>query len=120
MIKDNALVWWHHVVYGPPNFAASVEPRSKPAHESAAYKCYERSQAAYGEAKLLGSPAKDVMGDTQGKLVGAFVNSGTAAPDRGLCTVGAPPMKHRTGAKIHEPRWQSPLQHDPSVGWNQN
>eukprot|EP00435_Cladocopium_sp_Y103_P038170 s3587_g10.t1 len=74
-------------------FAASVEKREKPNSESVAAHCYTVSQRAYTSADLLGSPAKDVVCANEGKLVGAFVNSGPAALSRGLCTVGSPAMK---------------------------
>lgn len=74
-------------------FAASVEPRLSSPESSAAMGCYRASQRAYKSASLLGSPAKDVVGECEGKLVGAYINSSSRALDRKLCTVGAPPMK---------------------------
>eukprot|EP00435_Cladocopium_sp_Y103_P028739 s1351_g7.t1 len=74
-------------------FAASVENRATPNAQSKAMDCYNRSQEAYQQAGLLGSPQKDVVGCNEGKLVGAYVNSSEAALARKLCTVGAPAMK---------------------------
>eukprot|EP00435_Cladocopium_sp_Y103_P019932 s4028_g4.t2 len=74
-------------------FAASVEEVSTLNADSRAAECYVMSQQAYKQAGLLGSPAKDVVGENEGKLVGAFVDSSSRALSRGLCTVGAPAMK---------------------------
>ena len=74
-------------------FAASVEKRDSDNSLSQAAECYNKSQKAYQAAELLGSPAKDVVGANQGKLVGAFINSDEEALRRGLCTVGAPADK---------------------------
>eukprot|EP00435_Cladocopium_sp_Y103_P047077 s582_g13.t1 len=74
-------------------FAVSVEEVSTKNCDSTAAGCYNRSQQAYSSAKLLGSPDKDVVGSNEGKVVGAFINSSERALSRGVCTVGAPPMK---------------------------
>eukprot|EP00435_Cladocopium_sp_Y103_P033434 s3041_g8.t1 len=74
-------------------FAASVEPAHSKNEDSVAYQYYLASQQAYSAANLLGSPAKDVTGANEGKMVGAYINSSDAARSRGLCTVGSPAMK---------------------------
>ena len=74
-------------------FAASIEDQGVASEETAAAECYRTCSRAYDEAKLLGSPQKDVTGMNSGKLVGAFVNSEPATLARGLCTVGASPEK---------------------------
>eukprot|EP00435_Cladocopium_sp_Y103_P053730 s754_g17.t1 len=74
-------------------FAASIENKETDNLDSKAAACYVASQRAYEDADLLGSPAKDVRGDNEGKLVGAYVNSGKRALSRQLCTVGAPADK---------------------------
>eukprot|EP00435_Cladocopium_sp_Y103_P033529 s567_g8.t1 len=84
-------------------FAASVEDVGTANEDSAAAACYSASQEAYNAAQLLGSPAKDERGGNEGKLIGAFVNSSTAALSRGLCTVGAPAEK-RIGLSFYV-RW---------------
>ena len=74
-------------------FAVSVESRNKPNHESKAKACYDAAQRAYSQVGLLGSPAKYVLAENEGKVIGAYVNSSDPALDRNLCTVGAPPQK---------------------------
>eukprot|EP00435_Cladocopium_sp_Y103_P059653 s1616_g21.t1 len=74
-------------------FSASVESLSTSNADSAAAWCYKRCQQAYSDAQLLGSPEKDEVGGTEGKLVGAYLNSSERARSRGLCTLGAPAMK---------------------------
>eukprot|EP00435_Cladocopium_sp_Y103_P050885 s1879_g15.t1 len=74
-------------------FAVSVEPISSDNKDSAAFKCYTASQEAYKTADLLGSPSKDVVGENEGRIIGAYINSSSRATSRGLCTVGAPAMK---------------------------
>ena len=74
-------------------FAASVEDRKTVNSASIAAACYNRSQLAYEAADLLGSPTKDVVGENEGKLVGAYINSSERALKRKLCTVGAPAAK---------------------------
>jgi hypothetical protein len=74
-------------------FAASVEGVGASNSDSKAAGCYRNSQRAYADAQLLGSPQKDVVGENEGKLIGAYVNSSDRARNLGLCTVGAPPMK---------------------------
>ena len=74
-------------------FAASIEDRKTDNSASRAAACYNRSQLAYEAADLLGSPAKDVVGENEGKLVGAYINSSERTLKRKLCTVGAPAAK---------------------------
>ena len=74
-------------------FAVSVEKKDTPNERSRARACYDRAQEAYSSFQLLGSPAKDCLGENEGKVVGAMINSGEAALSRGLCTVGAPAAK---------------------------
>ena len=74
-------------------FCVSKEPASLPNNQSTAFKCYQTAQLAYDRHKLLGSPAKDVLCENEGKAFGAFINSGHAARSRGLATLSAPPEK---------------------------
>ena len=74
-------------------FCVSKEPASFPNNQSTAFKCYQTVQLAYDRHKLLGSPAKDVLCENEGKAFGAFINSGHAARSRGLVTLSAPPEK---------------------------
>lgn len=75
------------------SLAASVEERSTYNSDSKAAACYTKSQQAYRDADLLGSPSKDETGGNEGKLVGAFFNSSGRALSRKVCTVGAPAVK---------------------------
>ncbi len=74
-------------------FCISKEPASLPNNQSRAFKCYQTAQDAYLKHKLMGSPAKDVLCQNEGKAIGAFLNSGHAARSRGLVTLSAPPEK---------------------------
>ena len=74
-------------------FCISKESISTPNEDSYAHSSYLRAQQAYNQYGLLGSPAKDVHCDNEGKVIGAHVNSGVAARRRGLVTLAAPPAK---------------------------
>ena len=74
-------------------FCVSKEPASLPNNQSKAFRCYQAAQLAYDDHKLLGSPAKDIQCENEGKAIGAFINSGHAARSRGLITLSAPPEK---------------------------
>ena len=74
-------------------FALSVERAGCDRTSSVAHETFQTAQEAYRQAKLLGSPAKDVDAETAGKLIGAYVNAKPETLGRGLCTVGAPPEK---------------------------
>ena len=75
------------------SLAASVEERSTYNGDSKAAACFTKSQQAYRDADLLGSPSKDETGGNEGKLVGAFINSSDRALSREVCTIGAPAVK---------------------------
>ena len=74
-------------------FALSVEKIGTAADDSGARYAYDQAQRAYRDAGLLGSPQKDVMASSSGKIIGAFVNAEPSTLARGLCTVGSPPEK---------------------------
>ena len=74
-------------------FCLSKECASLPNEQSVAYKAYQKAQEAYGKHKLLGSPAKDVLCENEGRAIGAYINSGHPARSRGLVTLSAPPEK---------------------------
>ncbi len=74
-------------------FALSVELKSCPNDLSLAMKRYSAAQRAYGDHNLLGSPTKDVLGENEGKAIGAYVNSSSRATSRGLVTLSSPPEK---------------------------
>jgi len=71
-------------------FAISQEDRGASPEKSAAMWCFNRSQVAYTQARLLGSEEKDIKGSDHFKVVGAEINSSRAASSRGAVTVGAP------------------------------
>ena len=74
-------------------FCISKESASTPNEDSFAHSSYLRAQQAYKQYGLLGSPAKDVHSENEGKVIGAHVNSGVAARRRGLVTLATPPAK---------------------------
>ena len=53
-------------------FAVAIEDRTAKPDDSAAFKCYEAAQGAYKAHDLLGSPHKDIVAATSGKVIGAF------------------------------------------------
>ena len=71
-------------------FAISVESHQTPPSESRSAKAFRQAQAAYAKHGILGSPDKDVCGETSGKTIGAFVNSSKESIKNGMITVGAP------------------------------
>ena len=74
-------------------FALSVERLGTAAEDSGARHAYDQAQRAYSSAGLLGSPQKDVMASSSGKIIGAYVKADPSTLARGLCTLGAPPEK---------------------------
>ena len=74
-------------------FAVSIEPRSQPQEASKAYDLYHKAQAAYGDHELLGSPTKDVIAQSQAKVIGAYVNAHEDLLDQGVALVSSPPEK---------------------------
>ena len=55
--------------------------------------CFNKAKAVYDAHSLLGSSAKDVIGEKNGKVVGAQINASDKARDRGIVTIGSPPSK---------------------------
>ena len=74
-------------------FALSVEDRKTPLESSLAASCFKKSQEVYLKHEILGSPQKDVYGETKGKVIGAELNSGPCASTQGIATCGAPISK---------------------------
>ena len=74
-------------------FSLSVEPKTCPNEQSRAMQRYQAAQRAYVDHKLLGSPAKDVLGENEGRAIGAYFNSSSRATSRGLVTLSSPPEK---------------------------
>ena len=74
-------------------FSVSIEPDGTLPGHSQAYKDYLVSQQVYLRHGLLGSPQKDILGLSSGKIIGAWVNADESTRKRGLATVSAPPQK---------------------------
>ena len=74
-------------------FSVSIEPDGTLPGHSQAYRDYLVSQQVYLRHKLLGSPQKDLLGLSSGKIIGAWVNADESTRRRGLATVSAPPQK---------------------------
>ena len=54
---------------------------------------YDRSQKVYEKYHLLGSPHEDILGESSGKVIGAWIEASPSTRPRGLCTVSAPAQK---------------------------
>ena len=74
-------------------FCISKEAAATPNDDSVAFEAYQTAQKAYNRYGLLGSPLKDVRCENEGRVIGAYVNSGQSARSRDLVTLGAPPAK---------------------------
>ena len=80
-------------------FSISIEPINS-SDVSQAQKCYDRAQEAYTSCGLLGSPHKDIVDSSEGRVIGAYLNGSKRATDLGLVTVSAPPQKRLSMAYI--------------------
>ena len=74
-------------------FAVAVSDRFEKEAVTEDVRCFNEANKAYVQEKILGSPAKDIVGERCAKVVGAQINSSETALSRGLCTIGAPPAK---------------------------
>ena len=74
-------------------FCLSKEPLDCRPEDSEAARRYGVAQQAYDTHSLLGSPHKDLVAVSEGKIIGAYVNSSDRALNRGLVTLAAPPEK---------------------------
>ena len=74
-------------------FCVATEDIKTDPLDSMAHKCFSRAQDAYNQAKIGGSPHKDVPCSSSGKVIGAQVNSSLEALSRRLITLGSPPEK---------------------------
>lgn len=74
-------------------FAIAVTDRASSPSTSADVRCFETARDAYEQEKILGSAAKDVIGQRCAKVIGAQINSSEQALDKGICTVGSPAVK---------------------------
>ena len=81
-------------------FSLSVEPACAPKESSVSSQDFRRSQVAYKEHDILGSPQKDIEGEESGRVIGAFVNSRKDARNRNLVTLAAPVQKRISLAAI--------------------
>ena len=74
-------------------FAISVEDALEDPSQSLSRCLYDRSQKVYQKYSLLGSPHKDILGESSGKVIGAWLDASPSTRRRGLCTVSAPAQK---------------------------
>ena len=74
-------------------FAISIEPKEKEHGMSLAESRYRTAQAAYLKHGLLGSPQKDIIGSSSGKVIGAHINASQKALDFGIIPLASPPEK---------------------------
>ena len=81
-------------------FSLSVEPACAAKESSVSSQDFRRSQVAYKEHDILGSPQKDIEGEESGRVIGAFVNSTKDARNRNLVTLAAPIQKRISLAAI--------------------
>ena len=73
-------------------FSLSVEDRFAE-KESDACNAFDRARKLYDAVELEGSPHKDLINVSHGKIIGACLNSSDRALKLGVCTVGASPEK---------------------------
>lgn len=62
--------------------------------------CFDAAQIAYSDHRLLGSPSKDVRGETRGRVIGAEINADPLPLRCGICTLGSPVQKRYSLAWI--------------------
>lgn len=74
-------------------FCVSIDDKEVPQQETKAYVAYKKAQEAYAAYDLLGSPEKDIVAESAGKAIGAYINGSSSATSTGVCTVGAPASK---------------------------
>ena len=74
-------------------FCISKEAVGSNAMESEAAKRYAVAQDTYSSLDLLGSPHKDLISVSEGRVIGAYLNSSDRAVRRGLITLAAPAEK---------------------------
>ena len=53
-------------------------------------RCFNVAQDAYSRHHLLGSPSKDVVGQSVGRAIGAAIDAGPLAISKGVATLGVP------------------------------
>lgn len=80
-------------------FAISIQDKSTPHDRSMSSLAYEKAQTAYRHAGLEGSPEKDLVSVSEGKVIGAYVNGGHRATSRGMVVVGSP-VEKRLGLSV--------------------
>ena len=68
--------------------------------ENDALRCFHEAQSAYEREGLKGSPHKDVVDQTSGKVIGAVLNGSSVAERMGVCTLSAPLQKRAALAII--------------------
>eukprot|EP00438_Fugacium_kawagutii_P005971 Skav202222 [mRNA] locus=scaffold2694:32189:41526:+ [translate_table: standard] len=73
-------------------FAVGVVPASS-ACPGRAMKCLAEAKGAYKDHDILGSDAKDLLGPSEGKVIGAYLDSSEKVRSRGLALLGAPRQK---------------------------
>eukprot|EP00438_Fugacium_kawagutii_P027450 Skav208101 [mRNA] locus=scaffold1681:249518:254098:- [translate_table: standard] len=74
-------------------FSISVEDKGSPASSSQSYIDYTAAKEVYRTHDLLGSPHKDIIAETEGRAIGAYLNSSSRATSRGIVSLAAPPEK---------------------------
>ena len=74
-------------------FAISVEDADVLPGQSTSLNMYHKSQDVYRKYQLLGSPHKDILGESSGRVIGAWLDASPSTRKRGLCTLSAPAQK---------------------------
>eukprot|EP00438_Fugacium_kawagutii_P023074 Skav201172 [mRNA] locus=scaffold65:774040:778439:- [translate_table: standard] len=74
-------------------FSVSVQEKGLDPTKSRAYLDYQRAQVAYRRENLLGSPHKDHVAEDCAKAIGATINGGRKALEKGVVTLAAPAEK---------------------------
>ena len=76
-------------------FSVSAVPRDSP-ETSPDVEAFNTAQLAYEKFSLLGSPTKDVVGESSAKVIGASINASELSRQEGICLLGAPGQKRFT------------------------
>ena len=74
-------------------FAVGVRGANVDGEECESWRLHESACQAYDKEGLLGSPEKDLWGEDNGRIIGAFLDSSEETRKRGLVTVSVPREK---------------------------
>ena len=82
-------------------FSVAVSDRHDPSALTEDVKCFQTAKAAYEKEQILGSDAKDVIGQRVAKIVGAQINSSEEALDASRLLAGCLGLNPNVSAAAH-------------------